>query len=282
MKRKNGISVLLATQNVEKTVELSIRSFVDFADEIIAVDNGSTDRTIEIVRQLESEIQKLQFYNVPDLPDLHHNRQFAFEKSQYNWICRFDSDFIAYTDGENDIKKLREIILNRGRSLWPISYGFIGVNLVHDFLHTGREKKSEEEHLKLYVPPPITKLSNRIYQHFTGMKFTRLGRWEGVKYSLFLNQIKLPIPYFFHCELKTDMDYFFRSERTNWREYGDFEKFPTLESYIKSAIKLKYNTDDFETACKSYMEKYFWPFIDNYDPEKYYPYPTLIKNAIEN
>ncbi|GAH90210.1 unnamed protein product, partial [marine sediment metagenome] len=48
-KRKKGISVLLATQNTEKTVELSIRSFIDFTDEIIAVDNGSKDKTVEIV-----------------------------------------------------------------------------------------------------------------------------------------------------------------------------------------------------------------------------------------
>ena len=42
-RRLNGVSTLIACQNEEATVGWSILSFLPFADEIIVVDNGSTD-----------------------------------------------------------------------------------------------------------------------------------------------------------------------------------------------------------------------------------------------
>lgn len=279
-KRKNGISVLLATQNTEKTVELSIKSFIDFADEIIAVDNGSKDKTVEIVSNLEKELPELKFYNAPELPDLYHNRQYALEHSNYNGICRFDADFIAYTEGEYDIKDLREKILNTKSSIRPISFGFIGVNLMYDYTHTGISNEMRPKGVKTYVPPTITSLNYRIYQYFPGMKFTRLGRWEGVRFQRYLKHVKLEKPYWFHCEIKSDMDYFYRSERTNWRESGDFKKYPTLDSYVRSIIKGKYGTDDIEEACELYMQKDFYPYLKIYEPEKHYPYPKLIEDEM--
>jgi glycosyltransferase involved in cell wall biosynthesis len=279
-RRKNGISVLLATQNTEKTIELCIRSFLDFADEIIAVDNGSRDNTIPILEQLSKEIPKLKFYNVPELPDLYHNRQYALEHSNYNWIARFDADFIAYTEGEYNIKELKEKILNTERFNRPISFGFIGVNLVYDYTHTGTSKEARPPGAGHYVPPAITSLNYRIYRYFPGMKFTRLGRWEGVRFQRYLKHVKLEKPYWFHCEIKPDMDYFYRSERTNWRELGDFKKYLTLDSYVRSIIKGKYGTDDIGEACDIYMQKDFYPYLEKYYPEKYYPYPKLIEEQM--
>ena len=50
--RKRGISLLVPTQNAESTVELCLKSFMDFSDEMIVVDNGSTDNTISIVKNI--------------------------------------------------------------------------------------------------------------------------------------------------------------------------------------------------------------------------------------
>jgi glycosyltransferase involved in cell wall biosynthesis len=281
IKRKSGISVLLATQNSEKTVELSIKSFVDFADEIIAVDNGSKDSTIEILGKLSKEIWKLKFYNVPELPDLYHNRQYALEHSNYNWIARLDSDYIAYTDGKYHINNLREIILNTKRFIRPVVFDTTQVNLVCDYYHTGMSKEKRGQGKGHYIPPPVTSYSARIIQYFPGMKFIRRRRWEGVRFQRYLKHIRLEKPYWFHCEFKSDMDYFYRSERTNWRELGNFKKYPTLGFYVKDVIKDKYGTDDIKKACKIYMQKDFFPYLEKYDPEKYYPYPELIKEQMK-
>ena len=225
--RKRGISLLVPTQNAEQTVELCLRSFAGFPDEMIVVDNGSTDRTIEIVRDLEGSIPNMRFYDAPHLKDLYANRQYALERSHYNWIVRIDSDYVAYTEGRYDIKKLREKILSTRRTLRPVAYGITQVNLFGDFLHTGKPEPSLKA--RNGVAPPINYLPARIVQHFPGMRFQRLGRWEGVRFQRYLNHVRIEEPYWFHCTFKSDMSLFFRSERTNWREVGDFDKYPTLQ-----------------------------------------------------
>ena len=66
--RQNGISVLIACQNEEALIALCIRSFLAFGDELIVVDNGSTDRSKEIIQSLQSLYpEKIKFFDVPAL-----------------------------------------------------------------------------------------------------------------------------------------------------------------------------------------------------------------------
>lgn len=76
------------------------------------------------------------------------------------------------------------------------------------------------------------------------------------------------------------MDLFFRSERTNWRELGDYDTYPTLRDYIHSIIPEKYGTSDIEEACNTYLVKTILPNIIQYDEAKYYPYPEMIRNTM--
>ena len=278
--RKKGISLLIPTQNSESTVEMCIRSFAAFPDEMIVVDNGSTDNTINIVRSLEKEYDHLTFYDVPHLKDLYENRQYAFKRSKYNWIVRIDSDYIAHTTGKYDIKKLRKLILNTKRGLRPISYGITQVNLFGDFYHTGREDLIGKSLINKHVMPPVSKLGARIIQHYPGMKFQRKNRWEGVRWSDKLKSIQLQDPYWFHFTLKTKLNQFFRSERSNWRELGDFKKYPTLDSYVDDVIRTKYNTSNIEQACEVFYKKEIYPHIIKYDKDKYYDYPQIILDNI--
>ncbi len=280
--RKTGISLLVPTQNAETTVEDCIRSFREFPDEMIVVDNGSTDNTIEIVQQLEREIPNLTFYNAPELPDLYQNRQFALERSRYNWIVRIDSDYVAYTEGPHSIQHLRQLILDTPRQLRPVAFGVTQVNLFKDYRHTGPALEEGQNLQGRWVPPPVSSLPARIIQHFPGMRFERRGRWEGVRFQRYLQTRKLEDPYWFHCTFKPDMDLFFRSERTNWRERGDFKRYPTLRSYVLDIIAEKYGTPDLEEACAQFIERVIKPQIVPYDESAYYPYPSLIREAIRH
>jgi hypothetical protein len=77
------------------------------------------------------------------------------------------------------------------------------------------------------------------------------------------------------------MNYFFRSERTNWREFGDFKRFGTLRSYIESIIEEKYGTSDLAEAASIYMQRHVLPYLEPYDPKKYYPYPALVAEQMQ-
>ena len=281
MFRKKGISLLVPTQNSEQTVELCLRSFAEFPDEMIVVDNGSTDRTIEIVRDLEGSIPNMRFYDAPHLKDLYANRQYALERSRYNWIVRIDSDYVAYTDGLRDIRHLRERVLQTSRTLRPTVLGIKQVNVFHDIYHTGKELQPRESSVGRWVSPPVSTLPARIIQHYPGLRFKRLGRWEGIRFQRYLNHVKLEEPYWFHCTFKDPVVLLYRSERTNWRERGDFKRFPTLDTHVRTVIQEKYGTNDLKTAAEAFFAEHVAPLITRYDPEKYYPFPTLLLEAQE-
>jgi glycosyltransferase involved in cell wall biosynthesis len=287
LERKNGISVLISCQDEEALVALCILSFLDFGDELIVVDNGSTDRTKEIVNDLTLMYpNKIRFYDVPELPDLYHNRQYALSKSSYRWIVRADADFVAYTDGANNILRLRERLLSQKRFSWPLVYGFWLPNLVGDFWHTGLERGESDlwpDARGRYVPPPMTQPTLRVYQAFPGFRFQRLGRYEGVRFQRILNRIKVDLdhPLWMHCNIKSSRSYLFRSERTNWRELGDYVRYPILETYVQEAIQRKYGTDDIDEAAQIYFQEYIYPFLQPYDPEKYCRYPKLVQEQME-
>jgi len=285
--RKNGISVLIAAQNEEAIIAMCILSFLDFGDELIVVDNGSTDRTKEIVRYLAAMYpQKIKFFDVPELPDLYHNRQYAFSHSSYRWVVRVDADFVAYTDGDYDILRFRERLLSQRSLPWPIVYGFWLPNLMGDFWHTGLERdldSSGPSDPGRYVTPPMTHPTTRIYQVFPGFRFQRLGRWEGVRFQRILNKIRFDLdhPLWMHCNIKSSRSYLFRSERTNWRELGDYKRYPTLEVYVREVIQQKYGTDDVDEAAEMYFRNHVFPYLQPYDPQKYCPYPRLVREQME-
>jgi len=87
------VSAHYIVKNEEEFLPYSIRSIHDAVDEIIVVDNGSSDRTPEIaagfpkVRLLRSNVQ-----------DFSALRNLALEASQCDWFIKIDADEVFYDD----------------------------------------------------------------------------------------------------------------------------------------------------------------------------------------
>lgn len=275
-KRKNGISVLLPTQNEELIVRLSILSFLDFADEIIVVDNGSIDKTKKIIKDLEKKYKKIKFFDRPELPDLSSNRQFALRKSSYRWICRFDSDYVAYTDKENSIKNLRKLLIKVPKGIIPKVISLNKVNVDGDFWHTRKDKFSK--YGKVIRGPEL-----RIYEFFPFLTFSRFDKREFANFQNFMKVIKLNQVYYMHCTIKSELNLFLRSERSNWRKSGNYRKYPNLLNFIKDNIKQKYRTEDINEAIRKFKKNIVFNKENyiKYDPNNYLPYPTLIEGEMQ-
>lgn len=80
------ISVVLGVFNEEKNIKRCLES-VKWADEIIIVDDGSTDRTVEIAKRYTDKIfpHKSEGYVEP-------TRNFGIGKAQGEWILLLDAD----------------------------------------------------------------------------------------------------------------------------------------------------------------------------------------------
>ncbi len=86
---KLPVTVIILTNNEEKNLPHALRSVVGFAHEIVVVDSGSTDRTVEIARTSGARV-------IVHVPYENQARQFnwALDNADIKseWIFRLDAD----------------------------------------------------------------------------------------------------------------------------------------------------------------------------------------------
>ena len=80
------ISVLIIAKNDEDVIEAAIKSVKDLADEIIVVDGGSVDKTVEVAEKAGAKVVKNEFKNFAD------QRNLAATFAHGDWIFYLDSD----------------------------------------------------------------------------------------------------------------------------------------------------------------------------------------------
>jgi glycosyltransferase involved in cell wall biosynthesis len=79
------LSVVLVTMNEERCVRTCLESFA-WADELIVIDSGSTDRTVEICREFTDKIL------ITDWPGPGAQRNRAIDMATGDWILAIDAD----------------------------------------------------------------------------------------------------------------------------------------------------------------------------------------------
>jgi glycosyltransferase involved in cell wall biosynthesis len=85
VKERERLSVTIITLNEEKNIRGCLES-VKWADEIIVVDSGSTDRTLEICREYTDRV----FIN--PWPGMNEQKRLASEKASNHWVLNIDAD----------------------------------------------------------------------------------------------------------------------------------------------------------------------------------------------
>lgn len=81
------LSVALATYNEEANLARCLASAKDIADEIVVVDGGSTDSTVEIAKSFGAKV-----IETTNPPIFHINKQKALDASHGSWILQLDAD----------------------------------------------------------------------------------------------------------------------------------------------------------------------------------------------
>jgi len=110
---KHGVTAMLRVKNEEAKIAYSLRSIIDSFNEIILVDNGSLDATVEIVRKLKSEIDredKIRIYSYPfqiarcgpehfatpedSVHSLVYYYNWALSRCSLKYVCKWDADMV--------------------------------------------------------------------------------------------------------------------------------------------------------------------------------------------
>lgn len=86
------VSLCMIVKNEEGVIEKCLESVGNFADEIIIVDTGSKDNTMDIVQKYP----RVRLFTFPWSDDFSAARNFAFSKATCDWIMWLDADDIFY------------------------------------------------------------------------------------------------------------------------------------------------------------------------------------------
>lgn len=81
------LSVAIATFNEEGNIKDCLDSVKDIADQIVIVDGGSTDKTVEIAQSFGAKVEVRD-----NPPNFHINKQRSFDLSSGEWILYLDAD----------------------------------------------------------------------------------------------------------------------------------------------------------------------------------------------
>lgn len=99
MNKKAPVSVVIIAKNEEKRLEDCLKSAA-WAEEIVVLDDMSTDRTVEIARKYTDKIFQRQM----DIEGRHRN--YAYEKATQPWVLSLDADERVTPELAEEIKSV--------------------------------------------------------------------------------------------------------------------------------------------------------------------------------
>lgn len=88
--KKNSLSVVLAVYNEEENLRRCLESVEGLADEMVVVDGGSEDKTVDVAKEFGAKI--IQTTNPPNF---HINKNKAIDAATGSWILQLDADEVV-------------------------------------------------------------------------------------------------------------------------------------------------------------------------------------------
>lgn len=99
MENKASLSVVIIVKNEEKRIGACLES-VKWADDIVIVDDMSTDRTVEIARNYTNRIIQRKM----DIEGVHRN--YAYSQAKDEWVLSLDADELVSPELKEEIGRV--------------------------------------------------------------------------------------------------------------------------------------------------------------------------------
>ena len=101
--KKVLLTLTIPTFNEEKNIHIPLDSAYDMVDEVLIVDGGSTDKTVEIAKRYGSKVRIL---TVDNPSNFLINKQRAIDNAKGEWILQLDADERLSEELKLEIKNL--------------------------------------------------------------------------------------------------------------------------------------------------------------------------------
>lgn len=96
------ISLCMIVKNEEETLARCLESALAFVDEIIIVDTGSTDQTVNIAKTFTDNV-----YTFPWINDFAAARNYAFSKGTMDYLLWLDADDVVPISSQESLRALK-------------------------------------------------------------------------------------------------------------------------------------------------------------------------------
>ena len=189
-----SLSVTLITMNEEDRLERCLESVKDLADEIIILDSGSTDGTVEIAKKYTENIE------ITDWPGYGPQKQRALAKAKYEWVLSIDADESLTPELaqeiDNALRQKNEI--NGYKLPWAVNnfghvlkYGRSARAVKRLFKREGAKFTNAQVHETIIIPNEktatlkghLTHYSNRDFEHFMMKSRKYSWLWSKEKFA---------------------------------------------------------------------------------------------------
>lgn len=220
--KATGISAMLRVKNESNMIAHCIHSIVDVFDEIVVIDNGSTDSTMDILLTLQIQYKatdKIKIFSYPHeiakcgLDNKHtvensvHSLAFYYNwclhQCQYSYVCKWDADMLL-SQATGEQTRLRKSFLSMAtspsRQLGSLPVQTAYIDAQGDFYSDATEVNEE----------------TRLFPNCPSTYFRKADQWEVLEttYSLPISQVQNSQVY----EIKNTK----QDEFNHWSEISHF------------------------------------------------------------
>jgi glycosyltransferase involved in cell wall biosynthesis len=286
--RPQGISAVVRVWNEEEWIEPCLRSVSDAVDEMVVVDNGSTDRTPELLARLHRALApKLKLFSRPELDHVALSN-FALAQATYRWALKWDGDFVARTTGPYAIARLRDRILSVPTHRY-VHVSLTCIELMGDLWHQCPGTELRRDPFTSVVSPALrfVRVVRVLDEPPPGPpRILRDPRapltihFEGVKVPLYYDVVQWDEPYFFHLQVKKPLRMYLRDCWADWAENPTLQaRFASLEDYALQRARAAWNVGTLPEAAELYMAR-VRELLVPYSIERFGDHPDILKPCL--
>jgi glycosyltransferase involved in cell wall biosynthesis len=163
------LSAVIIAQDEAKRIEPCMRALAGWADEIVVVDSGSSDRTVEICRNYTPRVIESHWRGYAK------QKQFAVDSALHEWVLSVDADEVVTPQLRDEIDRVLSADPDEVAFHVPREYVVFGKTLRHGdcgrapirlFRRTHARFSDHEVHESMVVDGPRGRLRSRLTHYW--------------------------------------------------------------------------------------------------------------------